>query len=211
MEPLEPHRHKPSREKPQDEPPSSAGFARGTEKAIGLTTAIGAVLLAAATLLGNRTHVEEGKLQTEITDLMSAYNSKHSLTHTFTADTKQAELSGKIGAILAGHLTTTGAQQAKVLQEINAAAAEQAQQFRQSGEQEDREADQIRNKDKELERHAELIEHSGDIYNLSELFLQVSIVLCSIALLAESRLFWQISFVSSALGVALVIYGLVLH
>jgi hypothetical protein len=211
MEPLELHRHKQPREKSHDEPPSAAGFARGTEKAIGLTTAIGAVLLAAATLLGNRTHVEEGKLQTEITDLMSAYNSKHSLTHTFTADTQQAQLNGKIGAILASHLSTKGPQQDKLLQEINAASTEQSEQFRAAGEQEDREADEIQKKDKELERQAELIDHSGDIYNLSELFLQVSIVLCSIALLAESRIFWHVSFVSSALGVGLMVYGLVLR
>lgn len=212
MEPLEPHRpiaH--AREKPEAESSSSAGFERGTEKAIGLTTAIGAVLLAAATLLGNRTHIEEGKLQTEITDLMSAYNGKHNLTHTFSADTQQAELSGKIGAILAAHLGAKGPQQEKLLQEINAAASAQSAQFRAAGEQEDREADEINKKDKELERQAEVIEHSGDIYNLAELFLQVSIVLCSIALLAESRLFWQISFISSALGLALVIYGLVLR
>lgn len=207
MEPLELH-HKTAQKSDLSD---SAGFARATEKAIGLTTAIGAVLLAAATLLGNRTHVEEGKLQTEITDLMSAYNSKHSLTHTYTADTQQAELSGKIGGILASHLAPKGAQQDKLLQEINAAASNQAQQFRASGEEEDREADEISKKDKELARQAELIDHSGDIYNLSELFLQVSIVLCSIALLAESRLFWQISFVSSALGVGLMVYGLLLR
>ena len=205
MEPLDLHRkagHK------SEESQSSAGFARGTEKAIGLTTAIGAVLLAAATLLGNRTHVEEGKLQTEVTDLMSAYNSKHSLTHTFTADTQQAELSGKIGGILASHLAAKGAKQDKLMQEINAAASAQAQLFRANGEQEDREADEINKKDKELERQAELIDHSGDIYNLAELFLQVSIVLCSIALLAESRIFWHVSFLSSALGVGLMLYGL---
>lgn len=211
MEPLELHRHKYPQEKSQEEPPSSAGFARGTEKAIGLTTAVGAVLLAAATVLGNRTHAAEGKLQTEITDLMSAYNGKHNLTHTFSADTQQAELSGKIGAILAGHLAAKGPQQEKLLQEIKIAASQQAQQFRASGEEEDREADEISKKDKELERQAELIDRSGDIYNLSELFLQVSIVLCSIALLAESRLFWQLSFISSALGVGLMVYGLVLR
>jgi Domain of unknown function (DUF4337) len=211
MEPLEPQRRPPAREKSNEEPQSSAGFARGTEKAIGLTTAIGAVLLAAATLLGNRTHVEEGKLQTEITDLMSAYNSKHSLTHTFMADTQQAELGGKIGGILASHMSAKGPQQEKLLQEIDAASSEQAQQFRAAGEQEDREADEIQKKDKELERQAELIDQSGDIYNLAELFLQVSIVLCSIALLAESRIFWRVSFVSSALGVGLMLYGLLLR
>jgi hypothetical protein len=39
------------------------------QKGIGLTTAIVAVLLAIATMLANRTHVEGGKLEARIEDL----------------------------------------------------------------------------------------------------------------------------------------------
>jgi hypothetical protein len=211
METLEPHRHTRHSHEASQTGASSAGLPRGVERAIGLTTAIGAVLLAAATVLGNRTHEAEGKLQTEITDLMSAYNSKHSLTHTFSADTQQAELNGKIAEMLAANLAGKATQQPALVQQIRNAAAQQAQQFRAAGEQEDREADEIQKKEEQLEKQEGSVERSGNIYNLAELFLQVSIVLCSISLLAESRIWWQISFVSSALGVALMVYGMVLR
>lgn len=180
------------------------------QKHIGLTTASVAVLLAVATMLGNRTHVLDGKLETRMADQWSAYNAKHSLTHNFDADMRQAELAGKINSILAARLSLTKTEKEKLIGEIQKTANDQAKQFRASGENEDQEADQAKNKALEMETQAEALEHSGDIYNVSELFLQISIVLCSIALLAESQLFWRISFLSTAIGVGLVVYGLML-
>jgi hypothetical protein len=37
----------------------------------------------------------------------------------------------------------------------------------------------------------------------------MSIVLCSIALLAELKLFWKLSFISTAIGFGLMLWGLV--
>ena len=178
------------------------------QKSIGLTTAIVAVLLAVATMLGNRTHVQGGKLETQIADQWSAYNSKHSLTHNFAADRQQAELTGQISGTLAAHLNLKDAEKEKVAEEIRKTAAEQANQFRLNGENEDKEAEEAKAKAMAMEKQADALEHSGDIFNVSELFLQVSIVLCSIALLAESRLWWKISFLSTLAGIGLVLYGL---
>src|SRR5947209_5528202 len=182
MEPHELHRH--------------TEHARVTgQKHIGLTTAIVAVLLAVATMLGNRTHVLDGKLETRMADQWSAYNAKHSLSHNFDADMRQAELAGKINSILAGQLSLNKSEKDKLVEEIRKTANEQAKQFRASGENEDKEADEARNKALEMETRAEALEHSGDIYNVSELFLQISIVLCSIALVAESGLVWKLEVV----------------
>ena len=196
MEPHELHQH--------------AEHARDSgQRGIGLTTAIVAVFLAAATMLGNRTHVIGGELETQIDDQWTAYNSKHSLTHTFTADTQQAELSGKIGDILATHLNMTRAEKAKAIAEIKATAQAQADQYRASGAAEDKESLEIKRHAQQMERQVDALTHSGDIYNLSELFLQLSIVLCSIALLSESRLFWKVSFLTTLAGAGLIVYGLV--
>jgi hypothetical protein len=195
MEPHELHRH------------SEHALEKG-QKAIGLTTAIVAVLVAVATMLSNRTHVLGGKLETQMADQWSAYNAKHSLTHNFSADTQQAELMGRINGILAAHLNQTRAKKDELTAEIAKVAGEQAKQFRASGEAEDRESEEAKNKALEMEKEAEALERSGDIYNVSELFLQVSIVLCSISLLAESLVFWKISFLSTLIGVGLLVYGL---
>jgi hypothetical protein len=52
-----------------------------------------------------------------------------------------------------------------------------------------------------------LAQHRANFYDASELFLEISIVLCSIALLAEMKLFWQLSFISTAIGIGLLLWG----
>jgi len=47
-------------------------------------------------------------------------------------------------------------------------------------------------------------------FDLSEIGLEVGIVLCSIALLTGGSLFWRIAFIPMAVGVAVAAVGLVL-
>ena len=60
---------------------------------------------------------------------------------------------------------------------------------------------------KEMEHEREMVERRANYYDGAELFLEISIVLCSIALLAEAKLFWQLSFISSILGVCVALFG----
>lgn len=60
-------------------------------------------------------------------------------------------------------------------------------------------------KEKELER--EIVERRANYYDGAELFLEISIVLCSIALLAESKLFWRLSFITTILGIGVGLFG----
>ena len=61
---------------------------------------------------------------------------------------------------------------------------------------------------KEIEHERELVERRANYYDGAELFLEISIVLCSIALLAEAKLFWQLSFITTILGVGVALWGL---
>jgi hypothetical protein len=60
---------------------------------------------------------------------------------------------------------------------------------------------------KEMEAERDLVERRANYYDGAELFLEISIVLCSIALLAEMKLFWQLSFITTILGVGVALYG----
>src|SRR6476646_4245132 len=62
------------------------------EKGIGLTMAIVAVLLAIATLMGHRTHTEEGLIQGKIVDEWNFYQAKHSRAHEYGAMAEVAAL-----------------------------------------------------------------------------------------------------------------------
>ena len=60
---------------------------------------------------------------------------------------------------------------------------------------------------KDMEHEREMVERRANYYDGAELFLEISIVLCSIALLAEAKLFWQLSFITTILGVCVALFG----
>lgn len=72
-------------------------------------------------------------------------------------------------------------------------------------------AKKIQEHARDMERETEVITRRADRFDTSELFLEVSIVLCSISLLAENKMYWRASFVTTAIGIVVAIYGLVLH
>lgn len=61
---------------------------------------------------------------------------------------------------------------------------------------------------RDLEKETELVTNQANFYDMAELSLEISIVLCSIALLAEMKLFWKLSFLSTAAGLGLALWGL---
>ena len=63
----------------------------------------------------------------------------------------------------------------------------------------------------EMENEVELAGRRADRYDSAELFLEISIVLCSIALLAEAKMYWMFSFLTTAVGIALMLWGWFLH
>lgn len=167
------------------------------EKALGLTTAIVAVLLAVATLLSHRAHTEEVVLKGGANDLWAYYQAKNVRVHMYEADAKLAGLSPE-GKDLASEF----AEAAKV--EREGAPAK-------SGKPAKDGADKIQDRAKERDAETALAGHRADYFDGAELFLEISIVLCSIALLAENRLYWKLSFISTVLGIATAVWGLLLH
>jgi hypothetical protein len=64
---------------------------------------------------------------------------------------------------------------------------------------------------KDIDRETGVVTRRADRFDGSELFLEISIVLCSISLLAGTRLYWRLSFITTAIGIAVAIYGALLH
>ena len=168
------------------------------QKAIGLTTAITAVLLAVATLLGHRAHTEEIVLQGERN------------TQWVNFDTKRMQ------RVLDEDLATLSA----ALPGVNRDTAEK---FRENArvEREGEPAkegapakpgtEEIRSQAIELDKEMKVTQRRASFYDAAELFLEISIVLCSISLLAGTRLYWRLSFITTAMGIAVAIYGGVLR
>ena len=152
-------------------------------RGIGLTMAVFAVLLAAATMLSHRSHTEEVVLLTRATDQWNFFQAKNIRSHVYEGD---AELAGLLG--------DRGAQ----------AAAD----FHSRAERQKTESEQIQHDAEALGQEVEVTERRARFYDGSELLLSVAIVLCSISLLTRSRIYWKASFVAAAAGLAVAARGI---
>ncbi len=219
------------------------------EKAVGLTMALVAVMLAVATLLGHRAHTEEGLMQGKIVDQWDFYQAKHSRAHEYGAIAELAALlpNGKDLAIKdykksleeecgtpPEHGCSSPAKDSAVLRPLlnpappegtdkeakgeNASAAPKNPEAKAHEEKSSEKhegnakpgATKIQESAREMEHDRELVELKANYFDAAELFLEISIVLCSIALLAEMKLFWKLSFITTALGVGAALWGLVM-
>jgi hypothetical protein len=218
------------------------------QKVIGLTTAIVAVLLATATLMGHRSHTEEIKLQTRVNDGWGFYQAKHSRAYEFGLHAEDAVRAG--GSDVARRdLNKSTEEECGVPAEKNCASpvlkdspwlqkfikensasgaadhssssasasatthegetAHKEKPAKESGKKKG--AVDIQEETTELEKETELIGRQANRYNAAELFLEISIVLCSIALLTEAKRYWRVSFITTALGIGLAVWGLLLR
>lgn len=157
------------------------------ERVIGVTMAIAAALLAMVTLMGHRLHTEEVVMQTKSADGWAFYQAKNNRSHMYANDATLAELSGR------------------------EAAASIVSEWTKKAQEERKEADGIRRETEALDHETEATARRATFFDLSEIGLEVGIVLCSIALLTRSGLFWRVAFVPMVGGLAVALFGLVLR
>jgi len=155
---------------------------RADERRIALSMAVLAAGLAIVTLMGHRLHTEEVILQTKVVDGWAYYQAKNTRSQIYDTDARLAELQGAAGADLRRAWTEKAAQE-----------HEQAQQIRVDTEK--------------LDTATEHIAQRANYFDAAEVFLEISIVLCSVALLTRRPRFWYASFISAAIGIAAAALG----
>ena len=153
------------------------------QRQIGVSMAVFAALLALVTLMGHRLHTEEVVLQTKLADQWAYYQAKNTRAQLYATDAALAKLQGTQGETLALAWTKR--------------SAEERQQ-----------ADDVRAHNEELDRETQRAARHATEFDAAEVFLEVAIVLCSIALLTGARAFWYVSFGSAAIGVVLAVLPL---
>jgi hypothetical protein len=147
-----------------------------------LTMAVLAVLVATASLLGHRTHTEEIILQNRVTDQWAYYQAKNIRRHT-------DELFADITTVMA----TKDADAAGKLHEKYKAEADR---YKEEQKDLDKEA-------RATENETELARRKADRFDLSEVFLEIALVITSITLLSGRRIFWHLGLFMAAAGIAL--------
>lgn len=155
---------------------------RPEQKQVGITMAVAAVLLAIITMLGHRAHTEEVLLQTRTNDQWDYYQAKNNRSEMYTADAKLALL----------------------MTEGQSVAAE----FTKQAEQQKTGTEDVRQSAEKLEEETRIEAKRASYFDLGEVCLEATIVLCSITLLSGSLFYWKISFVSTPVGLLLAMIAL---
>lgn len=93
----------------------------------------------------------------------------------------------------------------------NPAAAEAARKYRTNFERYDKEAEQIQERAHEFERESVRAGRRALRVYLGEIFLEIAIVLASLALLARRAVFWNAGVVSAVFGTAAAATALVVR
>jgi len=157
---------------------------------VSLTMAFLAVLVAVVSLLGHRAHTEEVVLQNRANDQWGYYQGKDTRLH---IDKKFAELDAFVAI----------ADPAKAAQ-ARAANDAEAEEYR-------KQTKEIQAEARKLEQEMDLEARRSDRFDLSEVFLEIALVVTSITLLSGRQMFWHGGMVLGVLGLVVAATSLLVH
>jgi hypothetical protein len=155
-----------------------------------LTMAVLAVLVAAVSLLGHRTHTEEIILQNKVTDEWAYYQAKNIRRHT---DELFADLT-----------TVVASKDAEAVTKLQEKYRAEADRYKDDQKELDAKA-------RETEKDGDLTRRKADRFDLGEVFLEIALVVTSITLLSGRRIFWHLGLLMAAAGVVVAASTWMLH
>jgi len=157
---------------------------------VSITISIMAVLVAAVTLMGHRTHTEELLRQSQAADKWAQYQAKSVRLH---------ETQGFSDVV--NIVSTMDKQKGEGLRE----------KYKKEVEHYESDKEDISKEAKELEDDRDLAGRKADRFDGGEAFLEIGLVICSITMLTKRKLFWFGGMLVGAVGIALALTGFLLH
>jgi hypothetical protein len=154
------------------------------------TMAVLAVILAATTLLGHRSHTEELLMQSKATDQWAYYQAKNIRVHTY-----------ELFIDLLSVTTVKDPAQADKVKE----------KYTQNLERYKDDLKEIEAEAHSLEAEGALAQRRANRFDLGEVFLDAAIVIVSLTLLTKRREFWQFGIVMGGVGLGITLSGLLIH
>jgi hypothetical protein len=157
---------------------------------ISVTMAILAVCVAVVSLLGHRSHTEELLMQNRATDQWAYYQAKNIRLHNYDmgldllplVDFKDKEQAGKV--------------QEKYKAQVDRYTKEQAE---------------IEEQAKDFEAESARAQRKADRFDLGEVFLEIALVISSLALLSKKLIFWYLGILSGVAGLAVAVTGMLMR
>jgi hypothetical protein len=157
---------------------------------VSLTISILAVVVAAATLMGHRAHTEELLLQAQASDQWNYYQAKNIRLHEMQVVVDQFAV-----------LTTIDKEKTELLRE----------KYQKEVERYEKDKDTISDKAKELENERDVLRKRADRFDAGEGILEIALVICSVTLLTEKKLFWYAGILIGAVGLVAALAGFLVH
>jgi len=157
---------------------------------ISVTMAILAVCVAVVSLMGHRSHTEELLTQNRATDQWAYYQAKNIRRHNY-------EMSLDLLALIE---FKDKEQAAKIREKYQAEADRYT-----------KEQAEIEEKARDFENESARAQRKADRFDLGEVFLEIALVISSLALLSRKRVYWFMGIVSGVAGLALAATAVLLH
>jgi len=153
---------------------------------VSLTISILAVVVAAATLMGHRAHTEELKFQGKVTDQWNFYQAKNIRMHEM-----------EVMVDLLGSVTTVDKEKTELLRK----------KYQKEVERYQSDKDSISETAKKLQEEEDLVRKRADYFDAGEGVLEIALVICSLTLLTNKKIFWFAGMIIGAIGVAASLAG----
>jgi hypothetical protein len=155
-----------------------------------VTMAIFAVLVAAVSLLGHRADTEELLLQTKATDQWAYYQAKDIRRRSYELFIDEASV--------------FSLQNSDQVQKIKGKYAKELERYQ-------KEQTDIEDEARKAEQEVAVEHRRADRFDLAEVLLEASLVICSITLLTRKRTFWKIGMTLGIVGLAIAATGLLIR
>ncbi len=157
---------------------------------ISVTMAILAVCVAVVSLMGHRAHTEELLLQNRATDQWAYYQAKNIRRHNY-----------EMGVDLLSMAEFKDKTQADKVRE----------KYQKEAERYTKEQAEIEEQAKDLEKESAVEQRRANRFDLGEVFLEIALVISSLALLSRKRFYWFLGIASGFAGLGVAATGLLLH
>jgi hypothetical protein len=164
--------------------------AEGNLAGVTVTMAILAVLVAAVSLMGHRSHTEELLKQTEATDQWAYYQAKDIRRHTYE--------------LFLDETSVFAIQNGGDIDKIKEKYKKQVERY--ADEQKE-----IEDEAHKAEAEVKTLQHRADRFDLGEVLLEAALVICSITLLTRKKIFWMVGTVLGMCGLATGAAGFLIH
>jgi Domain of unknown function (DUF4337) len=157
---------------------------------VSMTMAFLAVLVAVATLLGHRAHTEEVVLQARATDQWAYYQSQNVRRHVDELFLDLTSIQSSTDAAAAAKLRDKYSQEAARYRDARTESEAEA---------------------RKLEAEVATERNRADRFDLSEVFLEIALVITSITLLTGRRVYWALGGIFAAVGIVIAFTSLLVH